>query len=91
MVEGIWSDRSHGIIAGEPKGYKSVTLDWTWAVSVASGTEFLGHYETPVTGPVLMVQEENAPWLMQARYEEDRAGEMVSSGKLTCTTRRRSL
>jgi RecA-family ATPase len=69
MVEGIWSDRSHGIIAGEPKGYKSV-ISTDLAVSVASGTKFLGHYDTPVSGPVLMIQEENAPWLMQSRLRK---------------------
>lgn len=69
MVENIWSDRSHGIIAGEPKGYKSLFAT-DLAISVASGTKFLGHYETPVSGPVLMVQEENPPWLMQSRVRK---------------------
>lgn len=69
MIERIWSDRSHGIIAGEPKGYKSL-LATDMAISVASGTKFLGHYDTPISGPVLMVQEENPSWLMQSRIRK---------------------
>ena len=69
MVDGIWSDRSHGIIAGEPKGYKSL-IATDLAISVASGAKFLGHYDTNVTGPVLMVQEENSAWLMQSRIRK---------------------
>lgn len=76
MVEGIWSDRSHGIIAGEPKGYKSL-LSTDLAISVASGTKFLGHYETNVTGPVLMIQEENAPWMMQSRIRKIEAAHNI--------------
>lgn len=69
MVEGIWSDRSHGMIAGEPKGYKSL-IATDLAIAIASGTKFLGHYDTHVTGPVLMIQEENAPWMMQSRIRK---------------------
>ena len=69
MVEGIWSAHSHGIIAGEPKGYKSL-IATDLAISVASGTKFLGHYETHVTGSVLIIQEENSSWLMQSRIRK---------------------
>lgn len=69
MVERIWSDRSHGIIAGEPKGYKSL-ISTDLAISVASGTKFFGHYDVNVHGPVLMIQEENAPWMMQSRIRK---------------------
>lgn len=69
MVEGIWSDRSHGMIAGEPKGYKSL-IATDLAISVASGAKFLGHYDTHITGPVLMIQEENSAWLMQSRIRK---------------------
>lgn len=86
MVEGIWSDRSHGIIAGEPKGYKSL-LAMDLSVSVASGTKFLGHYETPVVGPVLVVQEENAPWFMQSRIRKiEKAHGILGEAKVNKST-----
>lgn len=57
MIEGLWSDKSHGIIAGEPKTRKSyVAIDI--ALSVATGTDCLGHFKVTKPGPVLMVQEE---------------------------------
>lgn len=86
MVNGIWSDRSHGIIAGEPKGYKSL-LAMDLSVSVASGTKFLGHYDTPVTGPVLVIQEENAPWFMQSRLRKiEKAHGILGEAQADATT-----
>jgi hypothetical protein len=65
-VETIWSDEAHGIVAGEAKSYKTlIALDL--AVSVASGTRFLDHFEVPETGPVMIVQSENEPGLIQDR------------------------
>lgn len=66
MVEGFWTRKSHGIVAGEPKSFKS-TLILDLAVSIASGCKFLGVFETIDTGPVLVVQNENAPWIMKDR------------------------
>lgn len=58
MVEGIWSESAHGVLAGPPKTYKSV-LSTDLAVSVASGTKFLDHFPVPQTGPVILIQKEN--------------------------------
>jgi len=66
MVNGIWSEGAHGLIAGEPKTYKSV-ISMDLAVSVASGTPFLGHFPIPKTGPALLIQEENDPGDVQDR------------------------
>jgi RecA-family ATPase len=60
MIEGIWTDKSHGIIGGEPKTLKT-TLALAMGIAVASGKPFLGTFEVPSPGPVLMVQEENDP------------------------------
>jgi hypothetical protein len=68
-VEGIWSHDAHGLIAGEPKTFKSfVATDL--AVSVASGTRFLGRFEVPETGPVILIQEENTAAMMKDRLEK---------------------
>jgi hypothetical protein len=68
-VEGIWSYDAHGLIAGEPKTFKSfVATDL--AVSVASGTKFLGHFEVPEVGPVILIQEENTVAMMKDRLEK---------------------
>lgn len=88
LIEDIWTAASHGIIGGEPKTSKSgLALDM--GISVASGKPFLGQYPVHTPGPVLVVQEENAQWMVQDRmrklarlhkligddsYREERAG-----------------
>lgn len=66
LVEGVWSENAHGVLAGEAKTYKSV-ISTDLAVSVASGTPFLHHFKIPATGPVLVIQEENDPGEFQDR------------------------
>jgi hypothetical protein len=68
LVESIWSEDAHGILAGPPKSYKSV-IATDLAVSVASGTPFLDHFSVPKTGPVIIIQEENDPGEMQDRLQ----------------------
>jgi hypothetical protein len=68
LVESIWSEDAHGILAGPPKAYKSV-IATDLAVSVASGTPFLDHFRVPKTGPVIIIQEENDPGEMQDRLQ----------------------
>jgi hypothetical protein len=66
MIEGLWSDKSHGIIAGEPKTRKSyVSIDI--ALSVATGTDCLGRFKVVKPGPVLMIQEEISDAEMRKR------------------------
>lgn len=66
MIEGLWSDKSHGIIAGEPKTRKSyVAIDV--GLSVATGTDCLGHFKVVKPGPVLMIQEEISDAEMRKR------------------------
>lgn len=60
LVDRIWAKRTVGFIAGAPKSYKSwLALDL--ALSVSTGTPFLGVYEV-IGGPgrVLYVQEEDS-------------------------------
>lgn len=73
LVEGFWAKRSHGIVAGEPKSFKT-TYVMDLAISVASGVPFLGKYEVDDPGPVIYVQNENATWILQ-----DRMGKMIAS------------
>lgn len=58
MVSGIWSEKAHGLLAGDAKSYKS-TIALDLAISVATGTKFLNEFDVQRTGPVLFVQEEN--------------------------------
>ena len=69
LIEDIWTAGSHGIIGGEPKTNKT-TIALALGLAVASGEAFLGEYAVGVQGPVLMVQEENAPWMMQDRLRK---------------------
>ena len=82
LVEDWWQLSSHGMVSGEPKTYKS-TLITDMIVSVASGVPFLGKFPVHHTGPVIYVQEENAPVLVK-----DRVLKVTSSrgllGKATC-------
>lgn len=66
MVEGLWADKSHGIIGGEPKTRKSYfAIDL--ALSVATGTSVFGHFKTVQKGTVLMIQEEISDAEMRKR------------------------
>jgi len=69
LVENLWTAGSHGIIAGEPKTNKT-TVAIALAIAVASGEPFLGRFDVGTQGPVLMIQEENAPWMMQDRMRK---------------------
>jgi hypothetical protein len=69
MIEGLWTSGSHGILGGEPKTSKS-TVALAMALSVASGKPFLRRYPVHTQGPVMMVQEENVPWVMQDRMRK---------------------
>lgn len=58
LVKGVWTYGSCGFIAGQPKSFKSwMALDL--ALSVATGSLFLGHFNVVQPGPVLYVQEED--------------------------------
>lgn len=69
LIEGWWQKDSHGIVAGEPKTYKS-TLVADIAVSVASGKPLFGRFPVHNPGPVILIQEENSPFLMQDRFRK---------------------
>lgn len=68
MIENIWGNNSHGIIAGEPKTYKS-TICIEMAIAVASGLPMWDMYKTMRTGPVMYLQDENPPWMVQDRFQ----------------------
>ncbi|GAF97997.1 unnamed protein product, partial [marine sediment metagenome] len=85
-VEGFWTRKSHGIVAGEPKSFKS-TLVLDMAVSIASGKKFLNLFDVVDPGPILMVQNENAGWIMKDRLIKIRSsreltGEIKKVGEL---------
>jgi hypothetical protein len=67
LIDGIWSDRAQGIIAGEPKTSKS-TIALAMAIAVASGKPFLGEYRVKGDGqPVLFVDCETGDYTTQDR------------------------
>ena len=69
LVEGFWGRRSHGIVAGQPKVFKS-TFVQDLSVSVASGKPFLGRYKVHDPGPVLIIQNENTASMIKDRNEK---------------------
>lgn len=69
LIRDIWLRRSHGMVAGEPKTFKStVALDM--AVSVASGKPLWGQFPVEDQGPVLIIQNENSEWIIKDRMEK---------------------
>lgn len=86
LIEGIWQDKSHGIVAGEPKTYKSV-LTTDIAVAVASGAPVLGKFPVVNPGPVLIVQEENHPYLVQDRLRKMANSAGLLDGKVKRTNK----
>lgn len=90
-IERVWGERQYGFVAGEPKTYKS-TITTDLAVSLASGTPFLGHFPVLEPGPVLIVQEENTQEIQYGRFsriirERNMGGKLhsYSSGVLEFT------
>lgn len=69
LVKGFWGRRSHGIVAGMPKTMKSTTVH-DLAISVASGKPFLGKFDVEEPGPVIIIQNENAEYIMRDRTEK---------------------
>lgn len=69
QIPGFWMKHSHGIVAGEPKSFKT-TLVMDLAMSIASGKPFLGKYPVEEQGKVIYVQNENAHWIMKDRFEK---------------------
>lgn len=69
LIRDVWMKGSHGIVAGEPKTFKS-TVSLDIAVSVASGVPLWGSYPVETRGPVMMIQNENARWIIKDRLEK---------------------
>lgn len=68
LVKDFWGRRSHGLVAGLPKTFKS-TVVHDFAISIASGRPFLGKYPVLESGPVLLVQNENNEFILKDRTE----------------------
>lgn len=59
LLEGLWARSAIGLIGGAPKCAKT-WLGLDMAVSVASGTDALGHFKAQGKGPVLVYLAEDA-------------------------------
>jgi hypothetical protein len=65
LIAGVWGEGEVGFISGQPKSYKSwIALDF--ALSVATGTPFLGTFRTHKRN-VVLVQEEDPKSILQDR------------------------
>lgn len=85
LIEGLWMKGSQGIIGGQPKSFKS-TLCMDMLFSVATGFPFLGR-EVHQKGPVLIIQNENAEWIMKDRLKKlanvhGVLGSVIKKGKI---------
>ena len=66
LVRGLWARGAVGLVGGPPKSCKS-WLGLDMAVSVASNTACLGHFEVEHPGPVLVYLAEDALPLVRER------------------------
>ena len=73
LIESIWAKSAVGIIGGAPKCCKS-WFGIDIAVSVASGTPCLGHFEARQPGPALIFMAEDAESAVRARVQALCAG-----------------
>jgi len=80
LVEGIWQSGTYGMIAGEPKTYKSVQAT-DIALSVATGRPYVGQFPIGISGAVLYIQEENNAQTVQDRIFKT----AYAKGMLTAT------
>lgn len=77
LVEGVWQSGTYGMVAGEPKTYKSVLVT-DLVMSVASGQPYLGMFDVPKKGTVVMFQDENSPQTIQDRVYKISSTKTVS-------------
>ncbi len=68
LIEGLWARSAIGLIGGAPKCCKT-WLGLEMAVSVATGTKALGHFETKVPGKALVFLAEDALPQVRSRIE----------------------
>ncbi|MGQ0672400.1 MAG: AAA family ATPase [Hyphomicrobium sp.] len=68
LIEGLWARSAIGLIGGAPKCCKT-WLGLDMAVSVATGTKALGHFETRAPGKALVFLAEDALSQVRSRIE----------------------
>jgi len=68
LIEGLWSRSAIGLIGGAPKCCKT-WLGLDLAVSIATGTDAIGHFPVHATGPALIYLAEDALPQVRARIE----------------------
>lgn len=81
LVKGVFTEGCVGFIAAEPKTYKS-WLGLDLALSIASGSPFLGTFSIIEPGPVLYIQEEDSGPTIKRRLGKvwERKNQMTISG-----------
>lgn len=69
LVKGVLTEGACGFIAGQPKSFKTWS-SFDLALSVATGTPFLGHFDVVNPGPVLYIQEEDPANMVKLRLDK---------------------
>lgn len=81
LVKNILTEGSCGFIAGQPKSFKSWT-SFDLALSIATGTPFLGYFDVVNPGPVLYIQEEDAATMVKQRLDKIYPSKIVDKVKV---------
>jgi len=79
LIADVWGESEVGFISGPPKSYKSwVSLDL--AVSVATGTRFLGSFQAKKNDVILIQEEDPMPVLQDRLIKVAASKDLVSVG-----------
>jgi hypothetical protein len=82
LIDKIATAGSVGFIAGAPKSFKSwIALDM--ALSIATGIQFLDHFNVVKPGPVLYIQEEDSAVTVKNRIKKIWAGKSIDKMRVS--------
>lgn len=82
MIEGLWTDKSRGLIAGNP-GVGKTWLALDMLLSVVSGQPCLGRFAPAFKAPVLLVEEEASHLNLSRRLHALARARGLSAGDLS--------
>lgn len=82
LIEGLWTDQSKGLIAGNPNiGKTWLALDML--ISIVSGELCLGQFKPPVRAPGLLIEEEASHLNLSRRIHALARGRGLSHASLS--------
>src|SRR5580698_524541 len=82
LIEGLWTDKSRGLIAGHP-GVGKTWLALDMLLSVVSGQPCMGKFVVPVAYPCMLIEEEASRLNLARRVHSMARGRGMKDSELT--------